>query len=177
MSRRALLLVNRQARQGRESFDQAVGQLREAGLEPTEEPTDQGPAGVIRGYRDRVDLVVVGGGDGTLKSAVDGLVDAHLPLGILPLGTANDLARTQGIPADLPGAGRVIAGGHTRRIDLGWVNGKHFFNVASIGLTAQITRRLTREIKVRWGVLSYPLIALQVIWNARPFRAEIRAGG
>ncbi len=177
MSRRALLLVNRQARQGQQGFEQAVRQLRESGLELTEGPPDQGLADVIRRYRDRVDLVIVGGGDGTLNRAVEGLVDAPLPLGILPLGTANDLARTLGIPADLPGACRVIAGGHTRRIDLGWVNGKHFFNVASIGLTVRITKRLTREVKSRWGVLAYPLIALQVLWSARPFRAEIRAGG
>jgi len=45
-----------------------------------------------------LDLVIVGGGDGTLKAAVDSLVQYQLPLGILPLGTANDLARTLSIP-------------------------------------------------------------------------------
>src|SRR3712207_6143705 len=125
MSQRALLLVNRHARQGQGSLDQAAGQLRDLGLQITEEPISKArrPSDLIRAYRGRVDLVIVGGGDGTLNAAVDGLVDAQLPLGILPLGTANDLARTLGIPTDLAAACQVIAAGQRRQIDLGWVNG------------------------------------------------------
>src|SRR5262249_19757141 len=85
-------------------------------------------------HRDQVDLIIIGGGDGTLNAAAEGLVEAQKPLGILPLGTANDLCRTLNIPHDLPSAGAVIRAGHQRRIDLGWVNGKHFFNAASLSL-------------------------------------------
>ncbi len=81
----------------------------------------------------------------------------------------------QGIPTSLPEACQVIASGKIRAIDLGWVNGKHFFNVASLGLSVQITERLTKEVKRRWGIFAYAFTALQAIWNARPFRAEIRA--
>lgn len=91
----------------------------------------------------------------------------------LPLGTANDLARTLEIPNTIPEACQVIASGQTRRIDLGWVNGKHFFNVASLGLSVQITQKLTKEAKRRWGVLAYGATAIQVVWQSRPFRAEI----
>jgi diacylglycerol kinase (ATP) len=122
-------------------------------------------------------LVIVGGGDGTLNAAVDALVDTQLPLGILPLGTANDLARTLGIPNSLSEACKIIAYGDLRRIDLGWVNGKHFFNVASLGLSVKITQRLTKEVKRRWGILAYAATALQVIWEARPFSAEIVLNG
>ena len=178
MSRRALFLVNRQASQAQQNLDQAFDQLRALGLELFEESPDspRGLSDLIRRYRDRVDLVVIGGGDGSLNAAADGLVDSQAPLGILPLGTANDLARTLGIPTDLAGACRVIAAGHTRRIDLGWVNGKHFFNVASIGLTVAIAEQLSKKTKSRWGVLAYLLTAARVAWKARPFRAEIRCG-
>ncbi|MHC5722287.1 MAG: diacylglycerol kinase family protein, partial [Nostoc sp.] len=91
------------------------------------------------------ELVIIGGGDGTLNAAVDALVDTQLPLGILPLGTANDLARTLEIPNSLSEACKIIAYRNLHRIDLGWVNGKHFFNVASLGLSVKITERLTKE--------------------------------
>jgi diacylglycerol kinase (ATP) len=129
---------------------------------------------MIRRYQTEIDLVIVGGGDGTLNAAVDAIVDTQLPLGILPLGTANDLARTLGIPNSLPAACQIIAAGNLRRIDLGWVNGKYFFNVASLGLSVNITQKLTREVKRRWGIFAYAAIALQVIWKSRPFSAEIR---
>lgn len=179
MSHRALLLVNRNSRQGQNVLSEAIDQLQALGLELIEESIEDPDhlPDVIRRYQDQVDLVIVGGGDGTLNAAVDGLVDTQLPLGILPLGTANDLARTLGIPTSLPEACEIIAKGQLQRIDLGWVNGKHFFNVASMGLSVQITQRLTKEVKRRWGVLAYAITALQAIWQARPFRAEIRLNG
>lgn len=179
MSHRALLLVNRHARQGKKCLSEVIDQLQTLGLELIEESTEDSRhlSDVIRNYQHQVDLVVVGGGDGTLNAAVDGLVDTQLPLGILPLGTANDLARTLGIPTSLPEACKIIANGQIKRIDLGSVNGKHFFNVASLGLSVQITQQLTKEAKRRWGVLAYAVTALRVIWQARPFRAEIRLNG
>lgn len=179
MPKRALLILNRKARRGADSRDAVAEQLAGCGFDllmPELRHGRQIPD-VIRRHRDRVDLVVVGGGDGTLNAAADGLIDAKLPLGVLPLGTANDLARTLNLPADLPGACKVIADGHTQPIDLGWVNGKHFFNVASMGLSVQICQELTRERKSRWGILAYALTAARVLWGARPFKAVIRANG
>lgn len=179
MTRRALLLVNRHARRGQHSLPQAVDQLRGLGFDLIESDTEKPHQlpDVIRRHCNQVDLVIIGGGDGTLNAAVDGLVETQLPLGILPLGTANDLARTLGIPLSLPEACQTIAKGQLQRIDLGWVNGKHFFNVASLGLSVQITERLNQEVKRRWGVLAYAVTALGVIWQARPFRADIRIDG
>lgn len=179
MSHRALLLMNRHARQGNKGLAGAIEQLQTLGLELIEEPTEDPRhlPEIIRRYQNQVDLVIIGGGDGTLNAAVDGIVDTQLPLGILPLGTANDLARTLGIPNSLSEACEIIAKGHVQRIDLGWVNGKHFFNVASMGLSVQITQMLTKETKRRWGVMAYAITALQAILQARPFSAEIRING
>ncbi len=178
MNRRSLLLVNRHSRRGHETLSQVVTQLQGLGFELFEESTEkpQELPNIIRSYRDRVDLVIIGGGDGTLNAAIEGLVDTQLPLGILPLGTANDLARTLQIPQSIPQACQVIATGHSQRIDLGKVNHKHFFNVASLGLSVQITRQLDKKAKRTWGVLAYAATAIQVIWKTRPFRAEIRIG-
>jgi len=179
MAHRALLLVNRHARKGHDQIEAAIHHLEALGFELLEAPIDR-PAllpRTIQEYRDRVDLVIVGGGDGTLNAAVEGLVETQLPLGILPLGTANDLARTLGIPATLPEACQVIANGKKQAIDLGWVNGKYFFNVASLGLSVQITRGLTKTAKRRWGVLAYAATAIQVLSKSRRFKAEIVCDG
>lgn len=179
MTQRALLLVNRQSRRGKESISQVTEQLRQHDFELVEESTadPEHLPEVICQYRDKVDLVIVGGGDGTLNAAAAGLVETQLPLGIIPLGTANDLARTLGIPVSISEACKIIATGRNLPIDLGWVNGKYFFNVASLGLSTQITQRLTKEAKKRWGILAYAATALQVLWQTRPFRAEIRLHG
>lgn len=176
--KRALFLVNHHSRRGKETAEIALRRLRYLGIEIVEGFTDhpQQLPEVIRQHQDQVDLVIIGGGDGTLNAAAAGLVNTNLPLGILPLGTANDLARTLGIPATLPEACQVIANGEIRHIDLGRVNGQYFFNVASLGLSVEITQNLTKEAKRRWGVLAYAATALQVLWQARPFRAEILWG-
>ncbi|AFY34002.1 lipid kinase [Calothrix sp. PCC 7507] len=179
MCARALLLINRHARQGQKRLLEAMHYLEKLDLDLIEESVNNPDhlAETILNYQHQVDLVIIGGGDGTLNAAVDALVDTQLPLGILPLGTANDLARTLGIPNSLPEACKIIAQGEQRRIDLGWVNGKHFFNVASMGLSVKITQRLTKEVKRRWGIFAYIATALQVILEARPFGVEIRFNG
>lgn len=175
----ALLLLNPQARRvNPDSLSRVVVQLQALGLEIVQDfpQSPQDFTSLIERYQDRVDLVIVGGGDGTLNAAIDGLVKTGLPLGILPLGTANDLARTLNLPLSLPEACEVIARGYKQYIDLGWVNGKHFFNVASLGLSVNITRKLTREAKRRWGIFAYLITATKAIFRASPFVAEIRFG-
>jgi YegS/Rv2252/BmrU family lipid kinase len=178
MTKRALLLVNRHSRKGQKSLAQAVDILDDLDFELITIPI-KSPEQLTQAVRDKasqIDLVIIGGGDGTLNQVVDSLVEMNLPLGILPLGTANDLARTLKLPLSIPEACKVIANGHLKYIDLGWVNGKHFFNVASIGLSVDITEKLTKGFKRRWGVLAYGLTALQTLRETRPFKATLQLG-
>ena len=179
MTKRALLLINRHARQGQKNFAQAVEILNDLDFELLTVPLKKAGQlrSIVREYGDRVDVVIVGGGDGTLNAIVDSLVEMQLPLGILPLGTANDLARTLSIPNTVSEACQVIAEGEVKYIDLGWVNGKHFFNVASVGLSVKITQNLSKNSKRRWGILAYAFSAIQAIGQTRPFKAEIRCQG
>ena len=174
--RAALILINQGSRQGDVDLRPALDLLRAAGLEVVEvssgDPRRLQQA--IALHRDAVDRIVVGGGDGTLNALVDALLESRLPLGVLPLGTANDLARTLELPSDLAAAAAVVIEGRTRQIDLGCINGKHFFNVASLGLSTQVARELTREAKRRWGVLGYPLALWRAARKRRRFRAYIR---
>lgn len=177
--RRALLIVNARSRRGVELLEAAKESMEAHGIEPIHRDCaareDLSPT-IVREGQD-VDLVVVGGGDGTINAAAQGVMALKKPLGILPTGTANDLARTLDIPPDLDTAARIIAAGHTRRIDLGFVNDQPFFNVASLGLSAELAQTLTSEIKRRFGKLGYAFAALRVLTRARPFRAEITSPG
>jgi diacylglycerol kinase (ATP) len=172
---RALLIVNTKSRNGATQLREAQAALDGAGVDVVHRECgrreDLSP--LIAAEREGVDCVVVGGGDGTINAAALGVIERGLPLGILPLGTANDLARTLDIPADLAAAADIIARGRTRAIDLGLVNGEPFFNVASVGLSAELAQKLTRDIKRRWGRLGYGLVALKVLSQARPFSAII----
>jgi diacylglycerol kinase family enzyme len=92
-----------------------------------------------------LDALVAGGGDGTLSCAAGHLADSGRPLGILPLGTLNHLARDAGIPAGLDEAAAVIGAGHVKAIDLAEVNGRVFVNNSSVGLYPDMVR--LREVE------------------------------
>ncbi len=104
--------------------------------------------------------VVVGGGDGTLGSAAGALAGTSTALGILALGTRNHLALELGVPADLPGAARLIGERTLRTIDVGRVNDRAFVNNASIGLYPALVRERDGIAAPKW------LAALPAAWGA-----------
>jgi diacylglycerol kinase (ATP) len=175
MPSRALLLLNPRARRGAEAAGDIAAGLRRAGLEPVVEATGDPSslAGVIRRHAAEVDRVVVAGGDGTVNQVVQVLVELGLPLAIIPAGTANNMARTVGLPLDLEGATAVAAGSHRRPVDLGRVNGRWFCTTASIGLSVQITEELSPDLKRRLGPVAYALSALKVLRRSHPFHADV----
>ena len=177
MPRRALLLINPHARQGEASGDVAE-KLASAGFELVSDKQEgESISQTIVRHREDVELVIIGGGDGTLNAAAPGLVDTGLPLGVLPLGTANDFARTVGIPADPVKAAELIATAEPRPMDLGEVNGHFFFNVASIGFSAELASDLTEHAKKRWGKLGYAIAAARILARSRLFTAHLDHDG
>jgi diacylglycerol kinase (ATP) len=173
--KRALLIVNRKSRSGAASIDAGIQQLKRHGIEIIEgkpRRANEIPE-LIRRHRDVVDCVIIGGGDGSMNAAASALVDTNLPLGLLPMGTANDLARTLKIPTDVEQAGQIIAAGLLHKIDLGSINGRYFFNVANIGLGVHVRHYLSHELKQRWGIFSYARSLLKAITTLRPFHADI----
>lgn len=177
--KRALVLINPNSRRGADAVDEVARRLEAGGLslrmETFSDPKEV-TADIVR-RAPEVDCVVVCGGDGSVNAAGPGLLETKLPFGIVPLGTGNDLARTLGIPEDLGSAIDVITAGKERKIDIGLVNGKPFFNVASLGISTDLAHSLTPDIKRRWGRLGYALAAMKVMTNARPFTATIMSNG
>jgi YegS/Rv2252/BmrU family lipid kinase len=175
----ALLLINPNSRRGKDSLPEVRKLLDESGLRFIELPPgyEGSASAAIAEYRGSVDRVIVGGGDGTLNGAAEGLLHAGLPLGVLPLGTANDFARTLGLPLDLAAAIDIIARDKTIQIDLGEANGHLFFNVASVGFSADLAVSLTEKAKKRWGKLGYAIIAARLLASSRLFTATLEHDG
>lgn len=94
---------------------------------------------VAQAVHERYDLVIAGGGDGTISEVASGLVGTGIPLGIIPCGTFNNIATSLGLPPrDHHRAATIILAGKTRDIDVGKVNGYYFFEAAGVGLDASI---------------------------------------
>lgn len=133
---------------------------------------------VSKGFR----RIIAGGGDGTLNAVANafqrlGIAD-KVAMGILPLGTANDLARGCGIAADdLPGALDFALTGAAVPTDLGVVNGRHFINVASGGFGAMITATTPKQMKRSLGGLAYSLYGLSQLGEMRPQHCRFSLDG
>jgi diacylglycerol kinase (ATP) len=176
---RALLIVNNKSRSGLTDIQTAIERLKQRRFDIVEGKCEKREhiAERILEHRNDIDCVIIGGGDGSMNAAASALVETQIPLGILPMGTANDLARTLNIPTNIEQAFDVIADGILHRIDLGVVNGRHFFNVANIGLGVHVMRHMSADLKRRWGVLSYAHSLIRAIRSFRPFHAEIVCDG
>ncbi|MCP2336372.1 diacylglycerol/lipid kinase family protein [Actinomadura rupiterrae] len=126
-SGRAVLIVNARSRRGRRLYGRARALLNAAGLEFAEIVPVTDPSGLRPLFRrvlaDRPDLVVVGGGDGTIAEAVRHLTHQDAALGVLPLGTTNNFARSLELPMDLAGAVEVLRAGKVADVDVGWFEG------------------------------------------------------
>ena len=173
--RRACLLVNPVGGTvAKDHGEQVAGiwtALRAAGIwtEIVETKPDEPPHLVARrAVEEGFSMVIACGGDGTVGAVAKGLVGTDCPLGILPLGTFNNFARTLQLPLDLAAACRLLARGRVRRVDVGVANGEHyFFEAAGVGIDAQLFP-LGEEIKSgNWRRLWQ---ALRAAYQAEPER-------
>ncbi|WP_422723940.1 lipid kinase [Hyalangium rubrum] len=174
-----MLVVNTKSRSGREAFEAARAALSARGVpllschaltQPRRLPRVLADA-VARGAR----RILVGGGDGTVSFAACQLLGRDVTLGVVPLGTGNDFARSLGIQDTVEAACDVIAEGYTARVDVGLANGRPFLNAASLGLATAIAKRLNKKLKQRIGKLAYPVAAATQLWEHQPFRVRLQA--
>lgn len=115
------------------------------------------------------DRIVAAGGDGTINEIVNGIAGSNVSLGLLPVGTMNVFATELGLPAnDLPGCWEIIQQNRTRPVDLPSANGKHFVQLAGVGLDAQAVKETSRSFKRNFGPLSYMISAAQIASRPPP---------
>jgi YegS/Rv2252/BmrU family lipid kinase len=121
------------------------------------------------------ELPVVCSGDGLVGAVGGAMAGAETPLGIVPGGRGNDLARVLGIPNDPAGAVAVLAAGETRQIDVGEANGKRFLGIVSVGFDSE-ANRIANETSFMRGNLVYAYAAVRTLLAWKPGRFTIRAG-
>jgi YegS/Rv2252/BmrU family lipid kinase len=133
--------------------------------------------GVERALRavEAAEVPVVISGDGLLGAVGGAMAGSDTPLGIVPGGRGNDLARILGIPDDPAAAVAVIAAGESRRIDVGEANGKRFLGIVSIGFDSE-ANRIANETNFLRGNLVYAYAALRTLLTWKPGRFTVRAG-
>ena len=119
------------------------------------------------------ELPVVISGDGLVGAVGGAMAGSETPLGIIPGGRGNDLARVLGIPDDPVEAVAVIAAGETRRIDVGEANGERFLGIVSIGFDSE-ANRLANETGFLRGGLVYAYAALRTLLSWKPGRFTVR---
>lgn len=173
----AVLVVNAHSRKGRALFRRATFLLRGAGIRLISAHAVRKKGQLIptvkKAVRDGAPMVIVGGGDGSLSSAVDELVDRDCVFALLPLGTANSFARTLGIPLDLEGAIATIVTGRRRRVDLGVIDGDYFANSAAIGLSPLIGATVPPRLKKWLGRFGYLTWSVWWVYRFRPFELTL----
>jgi YegS/Rv2252/BmrU family lipid kinase len=131
---------------------------------------------VLRALAKKPDLLILGGGDGTVSGLVDLMVGHDVILGVLPLGTANSFARTLGIPLTIEGAVDVIRTGKPRRIDLGMIDGDYFANCAAMGISPKIAETVPHGLKKVFGKVGYLAWATYQYMRFRPFTLIVGEG-
>ncbi|MEV4350811.1 diacylglycerol kinase family protein [Actinoplanes sp. NPDC049596] len=178
--RRAVLVVNAHSRRGRLLYEGARSRLAEAGFTllkayPVDRPAEL-PEILAEAIGLGPDLLVAGGGDGTISTAARLLAHRDMALGLLPLGTTNNFARTAGIPLDLDESIEVLARGKVIDLDLGLAGDQAFTNHVGVGLSAEVMLKAPPGLKRVLGKIAYPLTALGLLLRHRPLRITVRTG-
>jgi diacylglycerol kinase (ATP) len=124
------------------------------------------------------DLVVAAGGDGTVSDVIDGLVGSSIPLGIIPTGTGNLIARELGIPTEVQEAIELIAGVHrTRHIDAMRIGERVFLLNVSVGVSASVIGGTTAKYKNRFGRIAYLWTFIPKLFTLKPRRLVVAVDG
>jgi diacylglycerol kinase (ATP) len=129
--------------------------------------------------RDHCDYVIAAGGDGTLNEVVNGIAESarETRIGLLPLGTGNDFARSLKLPGTVAENIAILRAAQTREIDLVRVRSdcdRYFVNVSTGGFSGLVDEKLTPEIKQTWGPLAYVRSAAAALPELTAYRTDIR---
>ena len=184
-SKRLILVVSRHAGH-EEKLDRARRAMAAVGLEVAAEIAVedlQRLPDLIRKNGSRPPIVVAAGGDGTVGAVADAVIGTPAVLGILPLGTSNDFARSIKLPMNVEKAVRLLAGGQVSRVDAGKLTcdgapPRHFVHAAAAGINVQFARFATRaDLRARFGRLTYA-VAMAIAMKERPiFTCEVESEG
>ncbi|GAA0126160.1 YegS/Rv2252/BmrU family lipid kinase [Clostridium senegalense] len=139
-----------------------------------EEPISQAFANIDESF----EYILIAGGDGTIDSVVNQIKkrDIDLPIGVLPVGTANDFAKNiVGMPEDVEKSLHQILNSKEKYLDLGKVNEKYFVNVASTGIFTDVSQKTDLHLKNTMGKMAYYIKGLEEIPNIRKLGVKVES--
>ncbi|MEX0908661.1 MAG: diacylglycerol kinase family protein [Gemmatimonadaceae bacterium] len=171
--RRVLIIANPASRNGAKRQAAAVRELGRAKIDAVAVATEYAghAAAIAAEHAQSYDAVFTLGGDGTAMEVIGALAGKGPPVGILPGGTGNLLARSLGIPLTVRGAVRALATGREARIDLGQLGDGRIFGIgAGVGVDATMIAETPRWLKRRLGVLSYVIVGLRSLLRFDAFQ-------
>ena len=175
--RKHFAMIIHGARAEREDVRHLIDWVRSKGhhVEPhvTLEQGD-GTAMAAAAARAGADAVIAIGGDGTVNEVLNGLDGFDTPLGIIPVGTANDFATQAGIPPDVDHAMDVILRTKPVRIDTASLNGRRFLNASTGGVGAATTAETPADAKESLGPVAYAITGVRKLADFEPYRASFR---
>ncbi len=125
---------------------------------------------------ENTDLLVISGGDGSVNEVINAMIkkELNIPLGLLPLGTANDFSTLIGMPHDIEDACDAILKMEVKPIDVGCVNGTYFVNVCSAGLFTTVSHEIDINLKNKFGKMAYYVKGLEQLQGYQPMHLEFR---
>jgi len=174
----ALVIVNPHSRNGQaEILNEAVSQLERSGFKVSlcESENEAHLNSLIKNYQTDNGIIVIAGGDGTVSSALDAIYTCERTVAIFPMGTANDFARSIGVPQDPVEAAKVLINGKRERVNLGRVDDTYFINVAHVGLGVDVTHELTSEKKKHYGIFAYIRALAKALKYNKSFKVTIQS--
>jgi YegS/Rv2252/BmrU family lipid kinase len=171
------LIVNGKSQRGRSLFRHAKTLLTDNQIELDQAVCVRKPEEIKQNVQSLVssgiDMIIIGGGDGTISEIVDFGVKEDILFAILPLGTSNSFARSLNMPLDLENAVKVIKSGNVKQIDLGQIGDDYFANTANIGLSVEVNRSVNNDFKRNFGRLAYLPVAIWNLLTFQPFDVTI----
>jgi YegS/Rv2252/BmrU family lipid kinase len=119
--------------------------------------------------KDKYDLIIAAGGDGTINEVINGMANSKATLVIIPFGSTNVLASELGVPDDPKMAAGLITKGKKIKMDLGYAKtskeSRYFSMMLSVGPFAQVIKDTTPEFKKRWGRFAYPFRLIKLLFR------------
>jgi len=179
LTERVLLIVNPGSRRGARRLRDAQSAFARRSVTcdvvMTERPGHAAEVAAARGRS--YDAVFTLGGDGTVMEVIGALAHSAIPIGVLPGGTGNLIARVLGIPLDVSRAVGLLMDGDDARIDLGSIDGRRFAFAAGVGIDATMVETTSRALKSRLGVLAYFWTGAKAAMRHERFRVVATVDG
>lgn len=166
MRKKLIPKVEKELKRRNADYDLQISQTPGASIQIARDARDGG-----------YDVIVAMGGDGTINEVINGLAGADIPIGIIPAGTGNDLARHLGISNDIDQAIDILLRGKTKIVDLAKVGDRFFINVAGIGLDVTVCKDTDLRLKRLAGPAAYFLSSLRtkIMGKQKTFYIELEA--